>query len=683
MLGYVVTEPLILKDHRQYKSITPVKSLTEASIDSVQLEAAEFDRVKTQLKEKFTDEEIQEKLRLARDEEIAQWPHFPPRLGRVSLGLIEKAKTFDHQNEKNPLRQQLKLLRERHPHKKHFRFAIVNGFGGNLGDNLIGITAFRLIAKVLAAELPHFSVDILYGWQTNPACRDLLAHEPYIQNVFFSGLPLSEFGQYDAHFDIAHLILYPQYDAMPTVDWYTWWLGLEPEEIDAEQKRNRLTFPYTSWQAVESLLRGTPGKRILFCHRASVHLRTVPPKQVRRLITELLNADESYTLILDIGLEMMHPRLLDLNGKIDSPDKLKALIAQVDGLITIDSFAQHVADATATPSVLLSVALPLSHYPYYPHMQGILVPGAEKLPAWKRVKTSEEEWAKMEPDYVKAWKKLKGKVIWQALIKKIEERSTTLQKAPVQFNFAEHSPRARFTRLHQGAGNVQTIEWVNEEAPLAWQNVEKGILRLGKALLRPGCVVVHAAPACSKVPVLLAEVISPRGQYYIWEPRRLFAQTQAANFMLAGLDNLHLYQTLPAKHESEQIALVEIDPYSEINPIQPGNAYSQGLVDVSSLDTVPLSMCQLLLLHPPLPYTEVLAGAHNLLEQHKPFVIMGPLPQEEAGAACKPLLQYNYELWADNVGENHREAACFLIVAVPPGHNVNMQGFIKVEMNKE
>ena len=199
MHGYVTTEALVLDTNRQYKAIPAVSSLDAAEIGSVQLEAGEFDLVKRKLGEKFSPEEIAQKLRLARDEDIAHWEFFPPRLGRVSLGLLERAKTFDHSNEIDPLRQQLALLKSRTPSKTHYRFALVNGFGGNLGDALIGITAFRAVADVLSSELPSFSVDILHGWTTNPATRDLFAHEKYIQNVFTSGLTLTEFSLTTMH----------------------------------------------------------------------------------------------------------------------------------------------------------------------------------------------------------------------------------------------------------------------------------------------------------------------------------------------------------------------------------------------------------------------------------------------------------------------------------------------------
>lgn len=680
MHGYVTTESLVLQTQGQIKAIPAVDNLTEASVTAVQIEAGEFEFVKKQLIEKFNEKDLDNKLRLARDEEIAQWEHFPPRLGRVSLGLIESGKTFDHQNEKAPLRQQLQLLKERHPDKKNFRFALVNGFGGNLGDALVGITAFRQVASVLEAELTNFSIDILYGWTTNPACRDLFAHEPYIQNVFFSGLSLVEFGHYDAHFDISGLIYYAKYDSLPAVDWYLWWLGMEPEEIDPENKRNRLTFPYSAWQVVETHLRGVPGKRIMFCHKASVSLRSIPEKQARRLLTELLNQDESLTIVLDSTLDIKHPRVLDLDGKIDSPDKFKALIAQVDGLITIDSFALHVADATATPTVLLSVSLPLERYPYYPHMAGLLIKGATTLPAWMKVKTSAEEWNEMEPAYSKAWQSLKGEAIWSTLKDKITQRIDLLAKAPVQFNFAEIAPRARFTHLHEGPAYQKHVQWINEHTPEACLGFNSSLERLGKALLRPGCIVVHAGSGSASTPVRLAEFIHPRGEYHLWEPRRLYAQTQAANFMLAGLDSLYLNQAMPVDHIGS-ISFPAIDPYSESNPIRPGNALSPQLVNTSPIDAQPFSMCRLLVIQPPMPYVDVLAGAKVLISKYHPFVIIGPIPETEAGDTCKPLLDFGYQLWAESVGKNHRGSECHLIIGVPAGSDVNMQGFMRIELN--
>lgn len=699
MYAYVTTEAEVLNTPSQTKATVPVAQLDAANASEVQLEAGEYEILKELLKEKhqLDDEQIKTRLRLGKNHEIAQWEGFPPRLGRISLGLYEHGQAQDHQQENDPLRQQLRRLRERLAQRRHFRIALVNGFGSNLGDNLMGITAFAEVAKVLAAELGDFSVDVLLGLKSSPACRDQLLRLPYVRKVYYSGLSLAEFGHYDAHFDTSHLLGYPLYDSLPTVDWYLWWMGLEPAAIPAADKRNRIQLPYSAWQCVADLLRAGAGagaangkggkqQRVLFCHRASVPLRSIAIAQARRIASELLAAHKHLQLVVDFKLEMQHPRLLDLDGKINSPDKFMALIAQVDGLITIDSFAQHVADACATPTLLLANVLPPEHYPYYPHMSALLVPEAQTLPAWGRTKTNDDaEWDGMAAQYERAWQQIKGKALWPPLQAQIEKRSELLAHAPVQLQFAaEQLPHQGFCQLQAASSTASAhLRWQAEHPSPAWEKVTQRLIELGSAILRRGSVVVHCGAGSGVAAQRLGEMIYPRGAYHLWEPRRLYAQTQAAHFMLAGLDNLHLHQRLPAISATEA-SLPDLDPYSESAPHQAGNARYQTDIAAAALDSVDLPMCRLLIVQPPLLFDEVLGSAQTLLGKHKPWVLLGPLSQRQARQAGEILHKFDYSLWAEVAQSASADTEqALLMVGVPPGAKADMSGFMKVEIEKE
>lgn len=688
MHAYVTTEAEILSSSRQTKATVPASRLDAASASQVQLGADEYLILKDLLKEKYQldDEAVKSRLSLATGHKIAKWEYFPPRLGRISLGLYEHGKTQDHQKENNPLRQQLHLLRQRLPHKRHFRLALVNGFGSNLGDNLMGSTAFAQVARVLAAELGKFSVDVLLGWKVNPGCHDMLMRLPYVRNVYDSGLSLAEFGSYDAHFDTSHLLSQPMYNCMPTVDWYLWWMGLEPEDIPAADKRNHIHLPYSDWQAVASLLRSEAAEqRILFCHRASVPLRSIGLAQARGLARKLLATNQNIQLVVDFTLEFKHSRLLDLDGQIDSPSKFMALIAQVDGLFTIDSFSQHVADACATPTLLLANVLPPDLYPYYPHMSALLLPQARELPGWGRSKTDDlEEWDAMAAQYEQAWRKLKGEALWPLLQEQMHKRPELLAQAPAQLHIApEQALRQRFCQVQPATlAASEHLHWHAEHPGPAWEKVTQRLLELGGSIVRHGSVVVHCSPGTGLAAQGLAERIYPRGVYHLWEPRRLYAQTQAAHFMLAGLDNLHLHQCLPSSSRGP-VSLPDLDPYSESAPHQPGNACYETDVPTAALDSIKLPMCRLLIVQPPLVFHDVLSSGHELLATHKPWVLLGPLNQAQARQAGGILRKAGYALWAEEVqNANEKTDQNLLMVGVPPDQKADMRGFMKIEINE-
>lgn len=360
------------------------------------------------------------KLRAAGEEALLSWEPFPARIGRVSTRYRGNAVLFHE--EPAPLADQLEALRERKPGKRHFRIAVINGFGGNLGDNIVGMTAMREAAKVLGEHLPSFSVDILFGPDNREACADLL-HEPWMERISYLAPTVREFASYDAYFDFLNLITSPKYNTMPSTDWYLWWLGLDPVAVPVGNKRNRMALRWKEWHEVETLLRKAGGtKRVLFNPKASVPLRSMPEDVAVKLVKQLLDLDTSLSIVLDRPLPMEHRRVFSLGDAITSPELHKALVAQMQGVISVNTLTPHAADAASVPCVQLCTVYPPEMYPYYRYARNLNVPGFETLPAFRRPKVSEEEWKGMEAAYHEAWKGVKAKTVLASLNEAMRRR---------------------------------------------------------------------------------------------------------------------------------------------------------------------------------------------------------------------------------------------------------------------
>lgn len=682
MHGYLTTERVLLRDNRQIKLVPQAKNLTEPGIEAINLEAGEYEYVLKDIKSNLGENaSVLQRLRLVTDKEISAWERFPPRLGRVSLGILEKNKEFDHQAEINPLREQLRTLRARHPVKQHYRFAVVNGFGGNLGDALIGATAFRSVAKLIERELGSFTVDFLHGWHTNQACQDLIDQDPYIGKFYHCGLTLAAFGQYDAHFDISGLISYANFDKMPIADWYLWWLGVEPGEIDATEKRNKLTCTYQSWLSVKDLLREAGEPRVYFAHEASVPLRSIPKPQARRIAQELLAADKNLRLVIGQSLDFQHPRLIDLSGKMNDVDIFKACLVHMQGLITIDSFPLHAADPLALPTVLLGVVFPQERFKYYPHTDTFLIPDAEKLPGWLKAKTSTtQEWEEMQPAYEASWKRVKGKDIYDRLLTGLQNRSKQIEHYPPHFNFAPRGEPRRFAKQEHSVHGHPSLQWKTRKPTPFLERVEETLHRHASRIVRSGSVVVHVGPADSTFASALAAKIYPTGQYHVIEPRRLYAQTQAANFLMSGFEFLHMHLVCPFYLEKNTIEINEIDPYSETDPLIPGNSPLQTPFPTKSLQDLGLTFCSLLLIQKPMPIAAIIKDGVIFLQEHKPFILMGPLSHAEAREACLYLKDLEYEIYSDEVGPDGTGIKNLAVIAIPPGTNIKVTGLMKINI---
>lgn len=121
-------------------------------------------------------------LHLVNEDALLGWPHFPARLGRISSRPSEGELRF-HLQDYQPLPGQLQALRARKPEKRHWRFAVVNGFGAALGDCTIGITAFRVVLQCLGQHFPSVGCDILFGPGTSAATADIVGHEPGVEGI--------------------------------------------------------------------------------------------------------------------------------------------------------------------------------------------------------------------------------------------------------------------------------------------------------------------------------------------------------------------------------------------------------------------------------------------------------------------------------------------------------------------
>ena len=500
------------------------------------------------------------KLRAAGEEALLSWEPFPARIGRVSTRYRGNAVLFHE--EPAPLADQLEALRERKPGKRHFRIAVINGFGGNLGDNIVGMTAMREAAKVLGEHLPSFSVDILFGPDNREACADLLLHEPWMERISYLAPTVREFASYDAYFDFLNLITSPKYNTMPSTDWYLWWLGLDPVAVPVGNKRNRMALRWKEWHEVETLLRKAGGtKRVLFNPKASVPLRSMPEDVAVKLVKQLLDLDTSLSIVLDRPLPMEHRRVFSLGDAITSPELHKALVAQMQGVISVNTLTPHAADAASVPCVQLCTVYPPEMYPYYRYARNLNVPGFETLPAFRRPKVSEEEWKGMEAAYHEAWKGVKAKTVLASLNEAMRRREEA-EREPQGLTLVHGIPERRC--VTEGADPA----FLHERETELWTFSQQRLEFVTKSLLRSGMTVVLAGAGRAKLCRHLLETVGACGTLHVFEPRRLRARLVFG--ALAGYPNAEFHTTVPLSG-AKQAEIPEIDPWSETDPLSWGN----------------------------------------------------------------------------------------------------------------
>lgn len=579
------------------------------------------------------------KVTVVGDAALLSWPGLPPRLGRISSHLVGEG--LHRHEELAPLPLQLAALVARNPGKRHFRIAVVAAFGTNLGDCLIGMTAIRTVVEVLRHSLPGFLLDMLLCSSGNPANVDIVSHEPWVGELHVVGPSVTDFARYDAYFDLTGLIGLPRFNELPMVDWFLWWSGLDPAAVAADRKRNILNISWDAWNQVAGLLRAIPGKRVLFNHKASVPLRSFPVDQAPFFAQKLLDLDSELQLVVTSPLKLEHPRLFDLSAKMDSVQKFEALVAQVDGLVSVDTFSIHVADAAGVPTVGLFASVPPDCYPYYPLHHGMLVAGGAELPAFRKCKVKDEaEWEAIKEPYTLAWAKFDAGEVLQELRKMMEMRQQVARHQGLRFFHTPHQP---LRYLETPAGRRLPFE----NPASIW---ELAVTRQGmvmRSLLKPGGRAVVLAPGQSTFPLLLAERLGCEGTMHLFEPRPLRRTLIGMDLLdRAAYAAVFWHDTLPA--ERRQLIIAREDALCESSPLRWGSLKKERKIDTLPLDALELQQLSGLFSFAPTPHLLALESAIETLKRTKAPVLCSPLfSREELGKIASFLVPLHYQCWVE------------------------------------
>jgi hypothetical protein len=603
------------------------------------------------------------------EEAVHRWDAMPPRLGRVSIKLLSDK--LQQHNEPDTLKAQLSVLRSRKPNQNHYRLAVVSAFGTNLGDCLIGMSAMRSVTKIIEAYLPSFSIDFLMGTDTNPTNIDIVSHAPWVGFNMVTSPTLLEFAKYDAYFDFTGLLALPKFTEMVINDWYLWWSGLDHETIDPLAKRNILNMRYTDWQAVNQHIGKIAGQKILFNAFASVPLRSMPPKRAERLLLKLLDALPDAQFIIDRPMNVEDARVHNLSQHINSPGKFGALCAQMDAVISVDTFALHVADAASVPTIGMFSTLEPAAYCYYPHMSGVVIPDAKHLPAWGKVKISNEDWEKWQPQYDKAWGKLRAIDVAKALKPLIEARSSKAPHAGLNFIHSDYTP----TLYRRRDGHH---ELVNDQQDPSWLRAERRIMDVVDTLVNPGTTNVLVTPGRSHLPMKLTQKMRHGGELHIYEPRI----ERAGLIQVDLLENnygtvVHNHDTLPI--EAERLESPIEEALNATNPAYWSKNRVRRVLQPSPVDSLNLEKCHNILMLQPADFLQVLTAARMTLERDHPNIVCAPFfGVDVLREVAKFLHGLKYQCWADRIEGGSSDV--FMMLAFPEHITVNASGMQRIEI---
>lgn len=655
MDSYYVTHPLTLRSCGQAKSLLPVTHVESPLVTEVYIAAQyEIAGVRAALLRAYPDQALESMLHLLTPKSLEQVPDMPVTLG--ALG--ESNDALDT----HPLVEQLKLLKANHPARQHYRFLLVNAFGTNLGDNLIGLTAFRQVYAVLREHLPIVSVDVLLGWHQSDSLMRLFKSVEGVDRILTLGLTLAELTRYQALFDTSNLLALPRYGSMPTVDWYLWWMGLKPELIAASAKRNAIAIPTADHDLVAGLLPPCSGPRILISPKASVPLRSMPDQGTLHLVHEVLRQRPDAQLVLLQPLDINHQRVIDLSEHIKTVDRLAALVGLVDGLIGIDSFTQHLADAVATPAVTVFTTVDPGLYPYYPLGESLVLPGAQTLPAWGRPKVSPQEWISMAQHYTCAWQMVDAAAVLHALSEVMARKAVTpllqVRAAP-----PARSSTCNSLLFKPDTGAVGVALPVRQRSEPELAILDSTLEKLAKQVLVLGDSVVLLGAGSGRLALVLAGLVGQQGSLVAFEPRRHLHQMLCTNLMGAGITQAQTHAVMPEEKGFSVQSVNTLRADDEFEALGLSNCAVPEPVVCWPLDALRMDACRLLAVCSPMPIQSALKGADQTLRRLQPVVFAGVLKMPQCVESARFLESLNYSVSILELGSANAQSQ-------PPRHGM-------------
>lgn len=679
MHAFIVSEAVTVNTGKFIRHYPAAKPAAETPIDSMFIDCGGESKLLKDFLEKQHTEEAEEDapksppVNLIGEPQLLAWVLCPPRLGRLSAKLIHES--LQLYEEAEPLLLQLAVLKARCPHKKHFRFALVNGYGTNLGDATLGATAMRMVASVMTEQLGSFSCDVFVGVQSGLANADIVGYEPWVAQVFFESPSLQTFSRYDGYFDFTNLINLPKFTDLPTVDWYLWWCGLDAKRFAIEQKRNRMTIRWDAWQTISQLLKSVgDGKRVLFNPKASVPLRSCSPEIAARIAKKILDADNKLQLVIDQPLDFTNKRLINFAGKIDSPYKFMALIAQMDGVITVDSFAPQLVDACSVPAVHICTSLPVETYPYYPFSHVCEIPGARDLPAWLKFKLeNDEQWIEMKDAYDKAWSKLDVRAILKALDEKIALRQSSPNAVRPFLTSENHQHKIVVERL-----GMRQLRYENVTA--VWVRATQRLIDINRVFLKPGMTAILMTPGQASLPLAMASKLMTLGHLHVFEPRVLRRQLMAADVSSQAVQLDVCWHTNIPVPNCKQVKINDTDAFAQTDPTEWGNLPNQVEIPAASIDSFNLTACHCLVMMPPMPWSLSLQGALETIRKFRPALFFAPITKDAARAVLALLKDDNYQFWAESALEKG-DMENMVLLGFDHAQKVNLAGYIRVTMD--
>lgn len=264
---------------------------------------------------------------------IASQPNFPTSFRHLGFESVTQLHAHIKQHSQNPYQP---------------TFALINGIGTGLGDNVVGIGVLQRLIKLLAPIKAQFCLLQELEERIEPLYRDIssVSIKPCL-------MPLNEFSQFDFYIDFSSIKNMPSFNDVAAAHFNCYAFSVKHLLPNANLQAN-LTINQAKTQKLKTLIHQTlPAHQptVLLHPLASSQLRTLSSEKAAAITKELIN--QGYNVISAFDHANPPKGFLSLADQANSIDDFIHLINAVDAVISVGTVTYHLASALGKPTLLL------------------------------------------------------------------------------------------------------------------------------------------------------------------------------------------------------------------------------------------------------------------------------------------------------------------------------------------
>jgi FkbM family methyltransferase len=215
------------------------------------------------------------------------------------------------------------------------------------------------------------------------------------------------------------------------------------------------------------------------------------------------------------------------------------------------------------------------------------------------------------------------------------DSKSLLEQGPMRLKVCRHGPMLYFA----------TDQYIGQSLD-RYGEFSEGEVDLFRQLVRPGWTVVEVGANLGAHTVFFGQAVGPQGAVLAFEPQRMVFQTLCANVALNALANVYAYHAAAGR----QTGTITV-PRLNYSVVQNFGGLSLGAwaegepVPLMTIDSLPLTACQLIKVDVEGMEGEVLAGAEQTIRRFRPSLYVENDRQEKSAALIAQLLALEYRLY--------------------------------------